>query len=179
MALGELLDYEQPTKYLVKSVEYDESYETSVLTAGQTFILGHTNEKEGIYSANLHKPVIIFDDFTTAFQWVDFSFKVKSSALKILTPNHSRTTAIMRYVYYAMQTITYKPQVHARQWIATYSNFRIPIPPVEEQKRIVAILDKFDSLTNDLSSGLPAEIKARRKQYEYYRNKLLTFKEAA
>jgi type I restriction enzyme S subunit len=56
-------------------------------------------------------------------------------------------------------------------------NFRIPIPPMEEQERIVAILDKFDALVNDISQGLPAEIQARKKQYEYYRNKLLTFKE--
>lgn len=56
---------------------------------------------------------------------------------------------------------------------------RIPIPPLEEQARIVAILDKFDALVNDLSVGLPAELAARRKQYEYYRDRLLTFKEAA
>ena len=54
---------------------------------------------------------------------------------------------------------------------------KIPIPTIEKQIRIVSILDKFDALVNDLSSGLPAEIKARRQQYEYYRNKLLSFKE--
>ncbi len=53
----------------------------------------------------------------------------------------------------------------------------IPIPPLEEQEHIVSILDKFDALVNDLSSGLPAEIKARRQQYEYYRDKLLSFAE--
>jgi type I restriction enzyme S subunit len=57
-------------------------------------------------------------------------------------------------------------------------DFHIHIPPLEEQVRIVAILDKFDALVNDLSSGLPAEIKMRKQQYEYYRNKLLTFEKA-
>jgi type I restriction enzyme S subunit len=52
----------------------------------------------------------------------------------------------------------------------------IAIPPIEEQERIVGILDKFEALVNDLTQGLPAEIEARREQYEYYRNKLLTFK---
>ena len=55
--------------------------------------------------------------------------------------------------------------------------FKIPVPSIEEQKRIVNILDKFDKLVNDISEGLPAEIEARRKQYEYYRNKLLSFEE--
>ncbi len=55
----------------------------------------------------------------------------------------------------------------------------IPVPPLEEQRRIADTLDKFDALVNDISIGLPAEITARRKQYEYYRDKLLTFKEAA
>ena len=59
------------------------------------------------------------------------------------------------------------------------AKIRIPVPPLEEQERIVAILDKFDTLLNDLSTGLPAEIKARRQQYEHYRDRLLTFKEAA
>ncbi len=56
---------------------------------------------------------------------------------------------------------------------------RIPVPPLAEQARIVAILDRFDALVNGLSSGLPAEIAARRRQYEHYRDRLLTFPEAA
>ncbi len=59
------------------------------------------------------------------------------------------------------------------------SKIKIPVPPIKEQERIVTILDKFDALVNDISSGLPAEINARRQQYEYYRNQLLTFKEVA
>ena len=59
-----------------------------------------------------------------------------------------------------------------------FAKFEIPVPPLDEQTRIVAILDRFDTLTNDITSGLPAEIAARQKQYEYYRDKLLSFKEA-
>ena len=55
------------------------------------------------------------------------------------------------------------------------NNFPVPVPPLEDQARIVAILDRFDTLCNDLTSGLPAEIEARRQQYEYYRDQLLTF----
>ena len=57
------------------------------------------------------------------------------------------------------------------------NKFPVPIPPIIVQQRIVDILDRFDALCNDLTSGLPAEIAARQKQYEYYRDKLLTFKE--
>ena len=59
------------------------------------------------------------------------------------------------------------------------NNYLVPIPPIEEQHRIVSILDRFEALTSDLQSGLPAEIAARRQQYEYYREKLLTFKRKA
>ena len=59
------------------------------------------------------------------------------------------------------------------------NDFVVPLPPLEEQKRVVALLDRFDALCNDISAGLPAEIEARQKQYEYYRDKLLTFKEAS
>ncbi len=63
--------------------------------------------------------------------------------------------------------------------MAELKKIRIPIPPLAEQERIVAILDKFDALVNDISSGLPAELEMRRKQYEYYRDRLLTFKPLA
>ncbi len=84
--LGEVLDYEQPTKYIVKSTDYEDGHKTPVLTAGQSFILGYTKETDGIYKASKENPTIIFDDFTTSFHWVDFEFKVKSSAMKMLRP---------------------------------------------------------------------------------------------
>ncbi len=172
--LGELLGYEQPTKYIVKSTGYDESYETPVLTAGQTFILGYTDEVEGIYQATKDKPVIIFDDFTTGFHWVDFDFKVKSSAMKFLKPKHDGVN--FRYIYHCMRTLPFELDGHRRRWIREYSELEIPIPSLAEQERIVSILDKFDTLTNSLTEGISAEIEARQKQYEFYREKLLTFK---
>ena len=167
--LGELLDYEQPTKYIVRSTEYDDRNEIPVLTAGQSFILGYTNEKDNIYRASKDKPTIIFDDFTTSFHWVDFDFKVKSSAMKMLRPR--RDDINFRYIYQAMCCIYFVPQDHARYWISKYSKFEIPIPPIEIQEKIVAILDNFTSLISELES----ELEARKKQYEYYRNTLLNF----
>lgn len=79
--LGSILSYEQPTKYIVDSTDYAESG-IPVLTAGKSFILGYTNEKTGIYD---NVPVIIFDDFVTESKYVSFSFKAKSSAMKMLS----------------------------------------------------------------------------------------------
>ena len=166
--LHQLLDYTQPTKFIVSSTEYDDIYSIPVLTAGDTFILGYTNETDGLYSASKEIPVIIFDDFTTSFHWVDFTFKVKSSAMKMLTPKEGVN---FRYVYYAMKNIRYMPTSHARQWIATYSNFQIPVPPLPVQEEIVRILDAFTALEAELE----AELEARRQQYAYYRDELLSF----
>ncbi|HEL2441336.1 TPA: restriction endonuclease subunit S [Streptococcus suis] len=172
--LGEVLDYEQPTKYIVNSKDYNEEYPIPVLTAGQTFILGYTNETEGVYAASKEKPIIIFDDFTTASKWVDFEFKVKSSAMKILTiQNEQVSKVLIRYVWHYLGTITYKPAQHGRQWIGTYSKIKIPIPPLKIQEEIVQILDKFTEYVTELT----AELTLRQKQYSFYRDKLLSFED--
>nr|WP_212888381.1 restriction endonuclease subunit S [Helicobacter pylori] len=171
--LGEVLEYDQPNKYCVTSKEFDKSYPTPVLTAGKTFILGYTNEKDNIYQASKSSPVIIFDDFTTATQWVDFPFKVKSSAMKILLPKNP--TINIRFIFFYMQTIPYNISgEHTRQWISCYSQITIPIPPLEIQQEIVKILDAFTELNTELNT----ELKARKKQYQYYQNMLLDFKDA-
>ncbi|QEF32830.1 restriction endonuclease subunit S [Helicobacter pylori] len=168
--LGEVLEYDQPNKYCVTSKEFDKSYPTPVLTAGKTFILGYTNEKDNIYQASKNAPVIIFDDFTTATQWVDFPFKVKSSAMKILLPKNP--TINIRFIFFYMQTIPYNISgEHTRQWISRYSQLEVPIPPLEIQQEIVKILDAFTELNTELNT----ELKARKKQYEYYQNMLLDF----
>ncbi len=170
--LGEVLEYDQPNKYCVVGKEFNESYPTPVLTAGKTFILGYTNEKDNIYQASKSSPVIIFDDFTTATQWVDFPFKVKSSAMKILLPKNP--TINIRFIFFYMQTIPYNISgEHTRQWISRYSQITIPIPPLEIQQEIVKILDAFTELNTELNT----ELKARKKQYQYYQNMLLDFKD--
>src|SRR5690554_3588203 len=175
LTLGDVSKYEQPTKYLVKSTNYSDEYPIPVLTAGKTFILGYTDEDEGIYEAS-SDPVIIFDDFTTANKWVDFDFKAKSSAMKMIT-SADESGVLTKYIYYWLNTVPsgLVEGDHKRQWIQNYCNKKIPIPSLEEQARIVAMLDKFDTLTSSISEGLPREIELRQQQYEYYRDLLLRF----
>ena len=168
--IGDYLSYEQPTRYLVESTKYDDSYTTPVLTAGQSFILGYTKETSGIFDASRNNPVIIFDDFTTSFHWVEFSFKVKSSAMKMLRPTNE-SKALFRYLYHCMKNVQYVPGDHTRQWIGTYSQFEIPLPPLPVQEAIVNILDRFAVYAAELQ----AELQARQQQYNYYRDTLLSF----
>ena len=139
--LDDVLKYEQPTKYIVDSENYDNSYKTPVLTAGKSFVLGYTNEDKGVFDK---LPVIIFDDFTTAFNYVDFPFKVKSSAMKILKPVKDK--ADLKYLFYKMQTISMDTDLHKRYWISKYSLVEIPLPPLPQQQKIANILDAADAL---------------------------------
>lgn len=176
LQLGEVTQYEQPTKYLVKTKNYSDEFETPVLTAGKTFILGYTDETKKVYKASKN-PVIIFDDFTTANKWVDFDFKAKSSAMKMITSKDDEICSI-KYVYYWLNTLPNEliEGDHKRQWISNYSNKYIPIPcpdnptkSLEIQAKIVRILDTFTKLT--------AELSLRKKQYNHYRDQLLNFEE--
>jgi type I restriction enzyme S subunit len=138
--LGEVLEYEQPSLYIVSSKNYKDDYETPVLTAGKSFILGKTKEKNGIFPKD-KLPVIIFDDFTTATQFVDFPFKVKSSAMKILHPVKNISNA--KFLFHLMQNISFDHTgIHKRYWISEYSKIEILLPPLPEQHRIVKILDE-------------------------------------
>lgn len=139
--LEQCLDYLQPTPYLVESTNYNDEYETPVLTAGKSFILGNTNEKEGVFKENL--PVIIFDDFTTASQFVDFPFKTKSSAMKILLAKNGNN---IKFVYESMQTIKYEVGVHKRHWISVFSKLKIALPNPQEQQKIASCLSSLDEM---------------------------------
>ena len=142
--LGEILKYEQPTNYIVDSTEYSNEYTTPVLTAGQSFILGYTDENYGIKKADENNPVIIFDDFTTSSHIVDFPFKVKSSAMKLLTLKDEKDD-----FYFALNTLKnfdYTPQNHERHWISKFSAFSISIPSEEEQAKIGSFFAMIDNL---------------------------------
>ena len=136
--LDELLEYIQPTKYIVDSENYDDNFPTPVLTAGKSFILGYTDETNGIYFASKENPIILFDDFTTECKLVDFSFKVKSSACKILKPKKDIN---IKYVYYAMKNIDIDTALHKRYWISIYSQQTIPFPIPIIQENIVSEIE--------------------------------------
>ena len=139
--LGDCLDYLQPTEYLVNSTAYNDKHETPVVTAGKTFILGYTNETEGVFNEPL--PVIIFDDFTTASQFVDFPFKAKSSAMKILL---AKKNANIKFLYESMQQINYEVGAHGRHWISAYSRIKVAVPEPSEQQKIADCLSSLDEL---------------------------------
>ena len=135
MKIKDFIDYEQPNEYIVESDRYTSKYSTPVLTAGQSFILGYTNESKGIYKKG---PCIIFDDFTTSVHYVDFPFKVKSSAMKILT---TKSNADLKYCYYLLLSLSKMPPNHKRQWISTTSEKTHVFPPMDKQISIVKQLD--------------------------------------
>lgn len=162
--LGELLPFEQPTAYIVKSTDYNDSYSTPVLTAGKTFILGKTNEEDWIFD---QLPVIIFDDFTTATQFVNFKFKVKSSAMKIL---HINTDLVIpKYIFYRLQIIQFDHSTHKRYWIQSYSKIKVSIPSLDEQSRIVS---RIDELFSELDKAVDT-LKTTKEQLAVYRQAVL------
>ncbi|CAD6365795.1 restriction endonuclease subunit S [Shewanella putrefaciens] len=155
--LGKLLDYKQPTPYLVKSTDYSNEYSIPVLTAGKTFILGYSNENFGIFEEEL--PAIIFDDFTTASKFVDFPFKAKSSAMKILV---AKQGVSIKFVYEAMQVLNYPVGGHQRHWISIFANLVIGLPSLLEQQKIASVLTNADKEIELLEQQL-ADLKQEKK----------------
>ena len=158
MKIKDFIDYEQPNEYIVESDRYSSKYSTPVLTAGQSFILGYTNESKGIYKKG---PCIIFDDFTTSVHCVDFSFKVKSSAMKILT---TKSNADLKYCYYLLLSLSKMPPNHKRQWISTTSEKNHVLPSMDRQifivKQLDLISDTIANYTNQIEN-LDKLVKAR------------------
>jgi type I restriction enzyme, S subunit len=145
---SELLAYEQPSRYLVATRTQADSGLYPVLTPGKTFIIGYTNETKGVYRNN---PVIIFDDFTTSSKYVDFDFKVKSSAIKLLTP---REDANLRFVYERMQVFDFHVGDHKRYWISEYAQQAVLVPERCEQDAIARVSANADREVNTLTGRL-------------------------
>ena len=146
--LEDIVEYEQPQDYIVQSTEYSPQYKTPVLTAGKTFIIGYTNETEGIF---MNTPVIIFDDFTTDSRYVDIPFKVKSSAMKIL---HVKDGINIQYVCQFMSITRLIGDTHKRYWISEYSKLAIPVPPRAEQDRIINKVNELFQILDSISANL-------------------------
>jgi len=146
--LEDIVEYEQPQRYIVESTDYSDAYKMPVLTAGKSFVIGHTNETAGVFN---NVPVIIFDDFTTDSKYVDFPFKVKSSAMKILHVKHGVN---IKYIYYFMSITRLVGKTHKRYWISEYSKLDIPLPPYNEQCRIVDAIEHINNRIDDIAEAL-------------------------
>ncbi|QKF61161.1 restriction endonuclease subunit S [Campylobacter curvus] len=147
--LGEILQYEQPTNYIIQDIEILEKGSVPVLTAGKSFILGYTEEEFDCYE---NFPVIIFDDFTTDSKFVNFRFKVKSSAMKMLKPKNEKIS--IKLAFMLLQNINFFVGDHKRHWISEFSKFEISFPDITEQTKIAQILSDMD----DEISALQDEI---------------------
>ena len=179
--IGDLVNYEQPSKYLVGSTDYTDKG-TPVLTANKAFVLGCTEETNGIYRANKDSPVIIFDDFTTDCKFVDFDFKVKSSAIKILTAKPNE--ALPKFVHGAMQLIKTEITEHKRHFISEYQFNPVDVPLLSEQKRIVGVLEVWDeyikkleqkiALKEQLKKGLMQQLLTGRRRPPGFNSPLAT-----
>lgn len=161
--IADLLNYERPDKYIVKSTIYSDKNRIPVLTANKSFILGYTNESFGIYK---NVPVIIFDDFTTDSKFVDFSFKIKSSAIKILRSKGEQVN--IKFMYEVMKSINFPVGNHKRYYISQYQDLEVKTPPLNEQNKIAEILSSVDEeikkvdqeikKIEELKRGLMAEL---------------------
>jgi len=142
--LGNLFSYEQPNKYIVTSADYDNCYSIPVLTAGKSFILGYTDDSTGIKKSSHLNPVIIFDDFTTDSRYIDFSFKIKSSAIKLLSVAGNKNN--LMFLFYVLKNLKYMPMTHSRHWISEFSKFEVLVPNQDEQEKIGTFFEQLDKL---------------------------------
>ena len=146
----------------LKSKDYLKEGKYPVIDQGQSFIGGYTNEEIAFEQGEY----VIFGDHTCVVKYVNFSFVQGADGVKVITASD---VILPRFLYYCMSNI-YMPTDYARHW-SKMKVEKIPIPPLPVQEEIVRILDTF----TELQAELQAELQKRRKQYEYYRDKLLTF----
>lgn len=137
--ISEIVAYEQPSRYIVSSDDYSaDASLTPVLTANKGFILGYTADKKGIYHRG---DAVILDDFTLDMKYVDFPFKVKSSAIKILTCNDKST---LRYVYEYLCYLNLNSSEHKRHYISEIAPMKIVLPAAKAIETIACLFEKMD-----------------------------------
>lgn len=151
--IGDLLTYERPDRYIVQHEDYVERGDVPVLTANRSFVLGYVNETLGVC---IDFPVILFDDFTTDCKYVNFPFKVKSSAIKLL---RAKKDVSLRYMCERMKMLYFPVVDHRRYYISDYRNVEIAVPAHDEQISIVAALSDMDAEIGALDGRL-AKVRA-------------------
>ena len=154
--VGDVLDYEQPQPYIVENTEYT-AEGIPVLTANKAFVLGYTSETNGIYDKG---DCIIFDDFTLDCKYVDFPFKVKSSAIKILT---AKNKELLRYTFEFLKYLDLSTEEHKRHYIAETQNQGIILPSEQMVKTIAHI---FSTLSLQMETAVKQRnVFEKQKQY--------------
>lgn len=167
MKISEICDIINAPKKIPKS-HYQKTGLYPIIDQGQKYIIGFTNEASALVQAGKY---VLFGDHTREIKYIDFPFAQGADGLKIIKPKECIN---VRFLYHIMLSLKIPNRGYNRHWTVV-SPLAVPVPSLFEQERIVSILDKFEVLVNDLFQGLPAEIAAIQEQYEYYRNKLLTF----
>ena len=158
VSFADVLSYEQPIKYIVSDTEYsDNKGLTPVLTANKAFILGYTKEVKGVYDKG---PCIILDDFTLDSKIVDFPFKVKSSAIKILS---AKTTVCLRYIFEYLKFLDLNTEEHKRHYIAEIEPMTIELPDEDTIQSIACLFDRIDQRRK----GLERDVQLLKTQKEY------------
>ena len=154
--VGDVLDYEQPQSYIIEDTEYTNEG-TPVLTANKAFVLGYTLETDGIYDKG---DCIIFDDFTLDCKYVDFPFKVKSSAIKILT---AKNKELLHYTFEFLKYLDLSTEEHKRHYIAETQNQEF-ILPTEQMVKTIAHIFSILSLRMETAVKQRDEFE-KQKQY--------------
>lgn len=158
VTVADVLSYEQPTKYIVSNTEYSDNKDlTPVLTANKAFILGYTEEMNGVYDKG---PCIILDDFTLDSKIVDFPFKVKSSAIKILS---AKNLVNLRYIYEYLKFLDLNTEEHKRHYIAEIEPMTIKLPDDGTIQSIAGLFERIDQRRK----GLERDLQLLKSQRDY------------
>jgi len=166
--LGNVLKNNNASNCIPKK-NYKKIGKIPIIDQSQFYIAGYTDDESAVPPV---LPCIIFGDHTRVVKYADQKFAQGESGTKVFIPVGKNL--ITKYVYYVFSNLDIPSRGYNRHWVIA-KNIPIPVPPLPVQQEIVRILDNFTELTTELTAKLKAEIEARKKQYEYYRDKLLTF----